>query len=63
MDISGLSVTELKALAYDEQVKMELARNNLIVLAQEIQKRQTPPIPVGTPSKIKEGKKDEPKAV
>jgi hypothetical protein len=56
MDITKFGITELKAMAYDEQVKVEVARNNLLVLAQEIQKRMTPP--VGTPPVMKEVKKD-----
>lgn len=38
-DISKLSVTELKALAYDVLVVMEQNQNNLKIINAEIQKR------------------------
>jgi len=40
-----MDVKELKALAYDEGVKIEMARQNLMILNQEIQKRMAEPIP------------------
>lgn len=61
MDITKLGIMELKSLAYDEQVKLELARNNLLILAQEIQKRQTLPTIPEIPKEME--KKDEPKTV
>lgn len=36
MDITKLSVTELKALAYDELVKKQLAEQNLQAINQQI---------------------------
>lgn len=39
VDITKLSVTELKAYAYDEVAKVEVAQNNLRVLNAEIAKR------------------------
>ena len=40
VNISQLSVNELKALAYDELIKINIANNNLRVLNQELSKRQ-----------------------
>ena len=40
VNISQLSINELKALAYDELVKINVANNNLRVLNQELSKRQ-----------------------
>lgn len=40
MDISTLSVTELKALCFDEISKIELSQGNLRALQAEIVKRQ-----------------------
>ena len=39
MDISKMDIKELKATAYDEGMKMEVSRQNLMILNQEIQKR------------------------
>lgn len=39
MNISEMDLKELKALAYDEGMKIEIARQNLMLLNQEIQKR------------------------
>jgi len=36
LDIKNLSIIELKALAYDELMRLELCQNNLRVLNQEI---------------------------
>lgn len=40
VNISQLSINELKALAYDELLKVNVANNNLRVLNQELSKRQ-----------------------
>lgn len=40
VNISQLSINELKALAYDELLKINVANNNLRVLNQELSKRQ-----------------------
>ena len=39
MDITKLDIKELKALAYDEIGKLELAKSNLEVLNREINSR------------------------
>jgi len=39
VDISKLSVIELKAMSYDEIQKMNFAERNLQILQQEISKR------------------------
>lgn len=39
IDITKLTVVELKALAYEEMLKIEGAQRNLQVLQQEINKR------------------------
>ena len=39
MDITKLDIKELKALAYDELLRLELAKNNLAILNQEINSR------------------------
>lgn len=41
MDITKLSETELKALAYDELKKMNLAQNNIALIEQELQRRES----------------------
>lgn len=38
-DIKSFSLTELKALAYDEMLKIEISRQNLVVINNEIQIR------------------------
>ena len=38
--LDQLSLEQIKAVAYDEARKLEIARNNLQVLNQEIQKRE-----------------------
>jgi hypothetical protein len=38
MDITKLSVVELKALAYDELVKVEQSQKNLVLINQQITK-------------------------
>ena len=40
MDIKKLDVKELKALAYDELLRLEQAKNNLAILNQEINSRK-----------------------
>lgn len=40
VNISQLSINELKALAYDELLKINVVNNNLRVLNQELSKRQ-----------------------
>lgn len=45
MDISKMSIVELKALAFDELVKIEMANKNLQTLNQTIaQKQKEPPV-------------------
>jgi len=39
VDIKKMSVVELKALAFDFQVKIQLNQNNLQVVLQELQSR------------------------
>ncbi len=39
MDITTLSLTELKALAYDQVLLLNRTQNNLAVIEQEIKKR------------------------
>ena len=44
--LSDFTVTELKALAYDQMAQLELAQNNLRAINQELSKRlqsQAPP--------------------
>lgn len=38
-NVSELNVLELKALVYDELVKVEVSQNNIKILNQELQKR------------------------
>lgn len=40
MDITKLSITELKALAFDIIAQIELSQNNLRAVQQEIAKKQ-----------------------
>ncbi len=40
VNVSELNINELKALAYDELVKINVANNNLRVLNQELSQRQ-----------------------
>jgi|LakMenE18May11ns_1017448.scaffolds.fasta_scaffold9668616_2 hypothetical protein len=40
VNLSQFNINELKALAYDEVVKLNAASNNLRVLNQELAKRQ-----------------------
>lgn len=64
-NISNIGTTELKALAYDQMIQIELAQNNLRVINQELSRRtqqqvgppvvESPPIeplPVGSIQKI-----------
>lgn len=39
MDLTQLTVEQLKVMAYDELTKLDIAQNNLKVLNQEIAKR------------------------
>jgi len=39
MDLTKLSETELKALAYDELVRMETIKSNILIINQELGKR------------------------
>jgi hypothetical protein len=41
VDIKKLSDIEIKALAYDELARLEMCQNNLKVLNQELQSRNT----------------------
>lgn len=41
MDITTKTVAELKAIAYDEFLKLETAQNNLRIINAEIAKRLT----------------------
>lgn len=51
MDITKLSVVELKAMVYDEMFKTEMARKNIELLNMEITKRgeALPGVPEVTP--------------
>lgn len=42
MDITTLSITELKALAYDQFVLIEQTQKNIAAINAEIAKRNTP---------------------
>jgi hypothetical protein len=44
MDITKASEVELKALAYDEVVKLEQSQTNLRIINQELAKRRNQPI-------------------
>lgn len=44
MDITKLSITEIKALAFDELVKLETAQANIKVCSEELKKRNQPEI-------------------
>jgi len=39
MDLTKMDITQLKALVYDENVKIEIAKRNIQVLIQEITKK------------------------
>jgi hypothetical protein len=43
MNIENMKLEELKAIAFDEIRKVEIANNNLKILSQEIQKRESEP--------------------
>lgn len=45
--LAKLSVTELKALVYDELAKIEVAQNNVRILNQELRNRLQPPQQTG----------------
>jgi hypothetical protein len=49
MDITKSTVVELKALAFDELVKIETAQKNVQMLNQELAKRETEVKPEVTP--------------
>lgn len=53
MDLTKLTIEQLKALAYDSIVDLERIQNNLKFLNEEISKRKTP-LPV---KEIKDDKK------
>ncbi len=61
MDIKKISVTELKAIAYDEGVKLEQARQNLQIINNEIieriKKADTPKKEAGVEEKPTKEKK------
>lgn len=40
INLSDLNIHELKALAFDEYVKINITNNNLAILNQELSKRQ-----------------------
>jgi hypothetical protein len=40
MDITTLSAVELKAIAYDEMVRLQLAQQNITAINQELAKRE-----------------------
>jgi len=42
MDISKLSVEQLKTMAYDEMRRMTLAQNNLRIIEEHIAKKEAP---------------------
>lgn len=45
MDISTLKLEELKAMAYDELVKLNLTQKNLEIIESQIKKLSQPPQP------------------
>ena len=42
LDIKSLNVTQLKALAYDEMAKIDQARNNLVLINDQIASKRPP---------------------
>ena len=42
MDIKALSLEQVKAMAYDEGRKLEIARSNLQILNQRVQELEKP---------------------
>lgn len=56
--IKDFSIVELKALAYDEIVKMEQAQNNIKVINQELVARSQPPVEKVEAEVIKDEKTD-----
>lgn len=40
LDITKLTIGELKALAWDERIKLDIAQTNLRTLASEIDKKE-----------------------
>ena len=58
MDITKLTVVELKALAYDELAKMEVAQNNLKTINQELAKRSQPAVEEKPVEEVKEEVKE-----
>jgi hypothetical protein len=55
MDISKLSVEALKAMAYDEFVRVQVSQKNLEIINAEISKRQSE-VPETTPETVKKDK-------
>ena len=51
MDISTLSDTELKALAYDELLKLQAVQANLDIITAELNRRTKQPAPKPVPKK------------
>lgn len=46
MEITKMTVTDLKALAYDELIKIETAQNNLRLINEQIAKKLKEELPV-----------------
>ena len=51
-DLDAASVSELKALAYDQLVTLQQAQNNLAILSKAIEAKQTQPKEVQDDSNI-----------
>lgn len=50
MDITQMSDTELKALAYDQMAQIELSRSNLQAINAELEKRRSQPATEAQPT-------------
>ena len=44
MDLTKLTIEQLKALAYDNIVEFEMRQNNLKVINEELARRRTEPV-------------------
>jgi hypothetical protein len=54
MKIEDMTVVELKALCFDQIVLLEQTQQNIRLIQQELQKRQTQETPVNTITEVKE---------
>jgi uncharacterized coiled-coil protein SlyX len=54
MDLKGLSITELKAMMYDQSKEMDRIRMNMQILQAEIERRES--APTGTSTSLEGGK-------